>query len=44
MMGLSLQCALARVGWRTSVSLTYPIGAAAAVDAIGEGTLVVDND
>ena len=33
-----------RAGWLAYISKTYPDGAAAAVDAIGEGTLVLDND
>ena len=31
-------------GWLAYISKTYPDGAAAAVDAIGEGTLVLDDD
>ena len=33
-----------RAGWLAYISKTYPDGAAAAVDAIGEGTLVLDDD
>ncbi len=33
-----------RAGWLAYISKTYPDGAAAAVDTIGEGTLVIDND
>jgi hypothetical protein len=32
-----------RAGWLAYTSKTYPDGAAAAVDAIGEGTLVLDD-
>ncbi len=33
-----------RAGWLAYIRKTYPDGAAAAVDAIGEGTLVLDDD
>ena len=33
-----------RAGWLAYISKTYPDGAAAAVDAIGEGTLILDYD
>ena len=33
-----------RAGWLAYISKPYPDGAAAAVDAIGEGTLVLDDD
>ncbi len=33
-----------RAGWLAYISKTYPDGAAAAVDAIWEGTLVLDDD
>jgi hypothetical protein len=33
-----------RAGWLAYIRKTYPDGAAAAVDAIGEGTLVLDYD
>jgi hypothetical protein len=33
-----------RSGWLAYISKTYPDGAAAAVDAIGEGTLILDYD
>ncbi len=32
------------IGWLAYISKTYPDVAAAAIDAIGEGTLVLDND
>ncbi len=31
-------------GWMAYILKTYPDGAAAAVDSIGEGALVLDND
>ena len=33
-----------RAGWLAYIRKTYPDGAAAAVDAIREGTLVLDDD
>ncbi len=33
-----------RAGWLAYIRKTYPDGAAAAVDAVGEGTLVLDDD
>ena len=33
-----------RAGWLPYIRKTYPDGASAAVDAIGEGTLALDND
>ncbi len=33
-----------RAGWLAYIRKTYPDGAAAAVDAIGEDTLVLDDD
>ncbi len=43
-MDLSLQIAAMGAGWLAYISKTYPDGAAAAVDTIGEGTLVLDDD
>ena len=33
-----------RAGWMAYIRKTYPDGAAAAVDAIGEGALVLEDD